>query len=83
MRFSSLKSEPGEATKVRFQKIWNDKDEEKMLQDIAASIESEVQLYETTPKAPIDHIFQYQYANLTPALQEQLTYLRQFKRQEE
>lgn len=64
-------------------KIWNTKEEENMMDEIENQIEKEVEIYEKTPRAPLEDIFKYVHKEMTQQLTEQLAYLKKFPRKEE
>lgn len=60
------------------QKMWNKKEDEKLLKDAKAKVEAAVKKYEEMPRQDPDSIFEYLYANMPKRLQEQRDYLKQY-----
>lgn len=59
--------------------VWDDKKEAKLLEDAAAKVDLSVQKYLNTPKAPIESIFDYMYAELPYFLQEQREHAQRYE----
>ena len=56
--------------------IWDDKQEKKLLEKVDKEVEKAVEESEKTPIATVDDVFDYTFAQLTPQLAEQKTYLK-------
>ncbi len=56
--------------------IWDDKQEKKLLEKVDKEVEKAVEESEKTPIATVDDMFDYTFAQLTPQLAEQKTYLK-------
>jgi len=50
---------------------WDDEKEHRLLEEAAAKVDQAVQRYLNIPKAPVEHMFDYMYAELPLALEEQ------------
>lgn len=50
---------------------WNEKQEEKLLEDCAKEIEAEIEKYKAAGKPPVESMFDHMFANLPEKLQEQ------------
>jgi pyruvate dehydrogenase E1 component alpha subunit len=61
------------------EKLWSDKEEEKLLAEISKKIEDEVAKAENMKPPELADMFRFMYAEMTPQLKEQLEYIKQFK----
>lgn len=59
--------------------VWNDKKETALLEEAAAKVDLAVQKYLNTPKAPIESMFDYMYAELPDFLLEQREHAQRYK----
>ncbi len=60
--------------------FWDKNAEEKLMQYAEKIVNAAVEKAEAVPKAPIEDIFKYQYAEMTDELKEQLEYLKKFEK---
>ncbi|MBI4017799.1 MAG: pyruvate dehydrogenase (acetyl-transferring) E1 component subunit alpha [Candidatus Aenigmarchaeota archaeon] len=67
-------------TRLRFymkqKKMWTETYERELLERVRKEVDEAVRTYESTPPADIEDIFRYTYAEMPPALREQLEYLK-------
>lgn len=60
------------------EKLWSDKDEEKLLMEIQKLIDAEVTAAENIKPPELEDMFKYMYKEMTPQLKEELEYIKQF-----
>ena len=59
-------------------KVWDDRKEEALLEEAAGKVDIAVQKYLNTPKAPIESMFDYMYAELPEFLEEQREHAQRY-----
>jgi len=58
------------------EKIWDKKKQDVLIKELTQIVEQAVKKAESIPKPPIEDIFKYMYAEMTPELKEQFEYLK-------